>query len=131
MSKSSPKRSRSRVSEHRARVGAGPSRRRWLQLGLVFVAAALIVNSLIGERGLLETWRVKREHDELAASMWGLRTENARLAEEIQRLREDPKAIEDVARRDLGLIRPGEVVFVVKDVPVKVSDRQGSRQGSR
>jgi cell division protein FtsB len=32
-----------------------------------------------------------------------------------RRLREDPSAIESVARRDLGLIKPGEKVFIVKD----------------
>jgi cell division protein FtsB len=31
-------------------------------------------------------------------------------------LREDPAAIEDIARRDLGLIKPGEKLFIIKDV---------------
>ena len=36
--------------------------------------------------------------------------------EEVRRLTEDPAAIEEIARRDLGLIRPGEKVFIVKDL---------------
>jgi cell division protein FtsB len=32
-------------------------------------------------------------------------------------LREDPNAIEELARRELGLIRPGETLFIIKDIP--------------
>ena len=46
-----------------------------------------------------------------------LRIDNARLRDEARRLREEPAAIEEVARRELGLIRPGETVFIIKDVP--------------
>ena len=35
-----------------------------------------------------------------------------------RRLREDPAAIEEIARRELGLIKPGERVFILKDVPL-------------
>ena len=30
---------------------------------------------------------------------------------------EDPAAIEEAARRDLGLMKPGEKLFIVKDTP--------------
>ena len=33
----------------------------------------------------------------------------------MRRLNEDPATIESVAREQLGLIRPGEVVFILKD----------------
>jgi cell division protein FtsB len=88
-----------------------------VQLALLFVATALIVNALIGERGLVAAVRARHEHERLAASIGGLKRDNQRLAEAIRRLKHDPKAVEDVAREDLGLIRPGEVVFVIKDAP--------------
>jgi cell division protein FtsB len=44
------------------------------------------------------------------------RLENARLREEARRLREEPEAIEEIARRELGLIKPGETLFIIKDV---------------
>jgi cell division protein FtsB len=101
-----------------ARGGHGSrARRRWAQLALVFVAAALIVNALIGDRGLVAAVRARHEHDQLAASIAGLKRDNQRLADAIRRLKHDPKAVEDVARQDLCLIRPGEVVFVIKDAP--------------
>ena len=60
--------------------------------------------------------QARRQYDELATTIARERADNARLREEARRLREDPAAIEDAARRDLGLIRPGERVFIIKDV---------------
>ena len=75
----------------------------------------MIVDALVGERGLLAMRRARRQYSELSASIVQLRAENVRLREEARRLREDPTAIEELARRELGLIRPGEKVFIVRD----------------
>jgi cell division protein FtsB len=83
---------------------------------LIFVASLIVVDDLVGDRGLLAMLRARHEYDELSATISRQRAENARLRETARRLREDPTAIEEVARRDLGLIRPGEKVFIVKDV---------------
>ena len=61
--------------------------------------------------------RARHVYDELSATIARQRAENARLREEARRLNEDPAAIEEIARRELGLIRPGERVFIIKDVP--------------
>ena len=61
--------------------------------------------------------RARREGETLAATIARLRIENAGLSEQARRLREDASAIEEVARRELGLIKPGEKVFIIKDVP--------------
>jgi cell division protein FtsB len=87
--------------------------RKRIRLGLTFVAAVLAVNATVGERGLVETLRARREGTTLAASISSLRLENARLREQVRRLREDPSAIEALARRKLGLMRRGEILFVI------------------
>jgi cell division protein FtsB len=87
-----------------------------VQLLVMFVAVAFVADGLVGERGLLAMLRARQKHDELAATIARVRAENARLREEARRLREDPAAIEEIARRELGLIRPGEKVFIVKDI---------------
>ena len=71
----------------------------------------------MGDRGLLAMLRARKAYDELTLAVGRQRAENARLRDEARRLREDPAAIEEIARRDLGLIRPGEKVFIVKDLP--------------
>jgi cell division protein FtsB len=101
----------------RAAVPAVPQakRRRTLQMLLVFVTLVLVINALVGERGLMETLRARRQHQELVASIERLRAENARLREEVRLLNSDPGTIEALARQELGLIKPGEMLFIIKD----------------
>jgi cell division protein FtsB len=84
---------------------------------LLFVASVIVIDGLVGDRGLLAMMRARRDYDTAAAAVARQRAENARLREEARRLREDPAAIEEIARRELGLIKPGEKVFIIKDVP--------------
>jgi len=90
-------------------------RRRTLQMLLVFVTLVLVINALVGERGLMETLRARRQHHDLVASIERLRMENAHLREQARRLRTDPATIEALARQELGLIKPGEMLFIIKD----------------
>jgi cell division protein FtsB len=102
----------------RKRVGPAPFsavKRRTVTLLLVFVTVVLVADALIGEKGLLESMHARRQYRELASSLEALRRENIRLRDEARRLREDPGAIESMAREQLGLIRPGEVLFIIKD----------------
>jgi cell division protein FtsB len=94
---------------------AGRNRRIVIWL-VLFVASVFVVDGLVGDRGLLAMMRARREYDTAAATVARQRAENARLREEVRRLREDPGAIEEIARRELGLIRPGEKVFIIKDL---------------
>jgi cell division protein FtsB len=91
-------------------------RRRVVRYLVVAVGCVLIIDALVGDRGLLAMLKARQQYRTLEASLVRSRAENARLREEARRLREDPEAIEDIARRDLGLIRPGEKLFIIKDV---------------
>lgn len=84
-------------------------------LGLL-AALILIVDGLVGDRGLLAMLNARRQYDELSAALTHQRAENERLRNEAARLKNDPGAIEELARRELGLIRPGEKVFIIKDL---------------
>jgi cell division protein FtsB len=90
-------------------------RRRVVQYLLVFVGCVLVVDALVGEKGLLAMMRARAEYRALEQALHTTRAENARLREEARRLREDPAAIEEIARRELGLLRPGEKLFIVRD----------------
>lgn len=73
-------------------------------------------DGLAGERGTLALIRTRQQYAEQAARVDAARAENARLRHEIRRLTEDPVAIEEIARRELGLIKPGERLFIIRDV---------------
>jgi cell division protein FtsB len=83
----------------------------------VILVLALAVGSLFGDRGILQLVDQKERAAELARELDDLRAENLRLAAEIQSLRTDPRAIERLAREELGLARPGETVFLIRDEP--------------
>jgi cell division protein FtsB len=114
-----PKKAGTRSTPRRRSLALKPAtrNRRIVQLLVLFVAAVIIVDGLVGERGLLAMLRARHEYDDLAASISRQRAENSRLRDQARRLREDPSAIEEIARRELGLIKPGERVFIVKDIP--------------
>ena len=86
----------------------------WIGRALCFAACVLAVNALIGERGLSETLRARREFRQTVADLSKLQYENALLGEEVRRLRHDARRIEDVARAELGLIKPGEILVLIK-----------------
>lgn len=83
---------------------------------LVFVGVVIVVDALVGDKGLLATSKARQEYRALETSLDQARAENARLRDEARRLREDPAAIEEIARKELGLMKPGEKLFIVKDV---------------
>ena len=93
--------------------------RRVLSALFFFVVCVLVVDALVGDQGLVATMRARRQYDRLSEDLARLRNENARLREEARRLREDPAAIEEIARRELGLMSPGEKLFIIKDVVKK------------
>jgi cell division protein FtsB len=83
---------------------------------IVAVGCVLIVDALVGDRGFLAMLKARQQYRSLETSLVRSRTENAQLREQARQLREDPQAVEEIARRELGLIRPGEKLFIIKDV---------------
>ena len=66
---------------------------------------------------MLATRMASRQESYLADRIAALKLENDALREQARRLREDPALIEEVARREFGLIRPGERVFIIRPAP--------------
>jgi cell division protein FtsB len=118
-----PKEDQKRASRRRAPKAKTPARQSKFVWLLFFVASLIVVDGLVGERGLLAMFRARHQYDELSATIARQRSENARLRDEARRLKDDPAAIEEIARRELGLIRRGEKVFILKDVPPPASRR--------
>ena len=88
--------------------------RAWV-LGTVIALIALGVGSVFGDRGVLSMLGEREKVDALQGELEELRQENARLSAEITALRTSPRAIERLAREELGLARPDETVFLIRD----------------
>lgn len=79
--------------------------------GAVIVAIAFS-SLFLGENDLRELWDLRTKQGELEEHIFELQAGNARMRERIARLRTDPRAIERLARERLGLVRPGEIVYI-------------------
>jgi cell division protein FtsB len=92
-----------------------PRRRdsRWLQKTLLWAMAILLADGLFGDRGLRETLRASERYVAAVRELNAIRQENSALKDQARRLTRDPGAIEAEARRQLGLLRRGEFLFVV------------------
>lgn len=88
------------------------------------VAVLIMVNfagyAIAGENGVLSWGDYRRMKDVRAAELAQLETERARLAHRAALLdprSTDPDLAEELVRRDLGLVRPDEVIIELPDEP--------------
>lgn len=116
------RRSRSPTAPARSRP-IPPRAKRTGQNLLFFGAFVFLVNGIVGENGLIDSLQAGAEYRTLVETVRRLQEENRQLREEARRLRDDLGAIEEIARQDLGLIAPGEVVFYLNDGPPRAPDR--------
>jgi cell division protein FtsB len=89
--------------------------RRLVHLLILSLAAIMFIDALVGDQGVVALARVRRELARLTDGLERLKSENTVLQEQNRRLRDDPDALEETARRDLGLMKPGEKLFVIRD----------------
>jgi cell division protein FtsB len=82
---------------------------------LVALGVGALGLALLGDQGLKEVRRLRTERDHLLAEISQLREKSRALEKDVQNLRENPDAIAARARRDLGMIRKGETVYLLPE----------------
>jgi cell division protein FtsB len=114
-----------------ARVGATPDpeierRKVRKQRGAVIALATLFVGgsaaALFGDRGYLDVRRQRLHYDELAAIHEARLKRVDALRREIDRLKDDPSAIERIAREDLGFVAKDEITLLLPGDPGRAHD---------
>lgn len=78
-------------------------------LGLLVLV--MIVHDVFGTHGFLAMRRTQSEIKKVKAGLDQLNKENEALEQEVRDLKSDPRLIEKIARDDLGLARPGEIII--------------------
>jgi len=78
---------------------------------LLFLALFFIFFTIFGQNGLFQIGDLKKARFDLTEEVLTLREENSALRKEIKGLKEDPFFIEKVAREELNLVRPNEIVY--------------------
>jgi cell division protein FtsB len=123
--------SRGRMRGVRPDAQAHAARRR-IQTAAAAAALVFVLGALLHQYA--KTYRLAREEARLEQRRRELIADNARLHEEIERLQTDDRYIEQIAREQLGLVRPGEVeLLVVPDggpgAPPAPEVRRGATDG--
>jgi len=90
-------------------------RRRLITWALLLGSFILIVNALFGEHGYLAAVRARQEYGTLSEAVARVQDENRRYVDKIRGIKSDPAELEDAARRELGLIKPGETILIIRD----------------
>jgi cell division protein FtsB len=116
----SPVRSKTapRSAETRTETADVSLKRKALSLALFLIVAASMLNALFGDRGLLELLRARQEIESLDREIATLRTQNQGLLGEIRDLKTSPLAVERLARENLALVKPGEIVLLIRETEV-------------
>lgn len=78
-------------------------------LGALIVLLSLV--TVVGERGALHLWRLRGEKSRLDEQNYRLQKQNEALRQRIHRIRNDDDYLEKLAREELNMVRPGEVVY--------------------
>ena len=84
-------------------------------LGLALLLLA--IHDLFGSHGLLAMRRTQSQMQQLRGEIDRLNQQNGDLNKQVKALRSDPKAVERIAREEMGLARPGEMIFKLEDKP--------------
>jgi cell division protein FtsB len=92
------------------------------KLGVFLSIAGVLLFSLLffiifGEHGLIDLNTLKNEKDQLAEKSEQLNRKNLSLSVEIDRLKHDPKYIENVARQELGMVGEDELILKPQGLP--------------
>ena len=88
-----------------------PRSQHCLLYGLAFLIILLSLYTMAGEWGAIHLWRLRGEKAKLDEQNYRLQKENEGLRQRISRLRNDDFYLEKLAREELNLVRPGEVIY--------------------
>jgi cell division protein FtsB len=83
----------------------------------VVLLFSLLFFIIFGEHGLIDLNTLKNERDQLAEKSEQLTRKNLSLSVEIDRLKHDPKYIENVARQELGMVGEDELILKPQGLP--------------
>jgi len=101
---------------------------RWAALILLILLVALQVQLWTGHGGLRDLWRLQQSVAEQKTDNDGLKKRNETLSAEVEDLKHGNEAIEERARSELGLLKPGETFIQVVE-PTDGSRPAGAPNG--
>jgi cell division protein FtsB len=78
---------------------------------LIVALLLLAVHDVFGAHGFLAMWRTQKQLTQLRGDIDRLNKENVQMTGQVTALKTDPETIERIAREQMGLAKPGEMIF--------------------
>jgi cell division protein FtsB len=78
---------------------------------VILLLFSLLIFIMFSDNGLGDLFKLKSERDRLLQENARLKRENLTMYRMIERLKNDPEYIESIARKELGMIKKGEVIL--------------------
>jgi cell division protein FtsB len=88
---------------------------------LFLILISLLIFGILtffGEKGVFHLFRLQKELARVKEKNFKLEGENQTLKEEVKRLKSDKRYIEEIARKELGMVKEGEIIYQF-DTPSK------------
>ena len=67
--------------------------------------------TFFGDKGIMHLLRLQKEWGRIKEANVKIEEENRKLREEVKRLQYEKRYIEEIARKELGMVREGEVIY--------------------
>jgi cell division protein FtsB len=90
---------------------------RWLKLLLLGIMVAAMTLVVFGDKGLMHLYELRRERDEIRTENQRLEEQNNEFKRQVELLLHDSRYLDRIAREELGLIGPDEIIFRFPQAP--------------
>ncbi|MEW6186663.1 MAG: septum formation initiator family protein [Thermodesulfobacteriota bacterium] len=116
-----------------AKVVASRSRPTGLSLWIypVLIAVGFFFLTISGVRELKKFNQLAQKRESLIVHNQALNAKNEEMYREISRLKNDPIYLEEIARKEFGLVKPDEIIFYIEEGPIKEANPNASGTQSR
>lgn len=81
---------------------------------LILILSLFLILGLLtffGDMGILHLLRLKKELSRIKEVNMKTEEENQKLKEEVRRLQHEKRYIEEIARKELGMVKEGEIIY--------------------
>jgi len=81
---------------------------------LLFILFLFLILGLLtfsGDKGIFHLLRLQKELARIRELNIKMEEENLKLKEEVRRLQHEKRYIEEIARRELGMVKEGEIIY--------------------
>jgi cell division protein FtsB len=86
-------------------------RKKRVLLFILFLFLILGLFTFFGDTGILHLLRLQKELGRIKEMNIKMEEENRELREEVRRLQHEKRYIEEIARKELGMVKEGEIIY--------------------